>query len=119
MQKVNLEEKLALFSEHWSPKIVAELNGQHVKLAKLLGEFVWHRHADEDELFLVLLGSLAIHLRDRVVHLEPGELFVVPRGVEHKPVAEREAQVLLLEPASTLNTGDVRNERTVDAPERL
>jgi mannose-6-phosphate isomerase-like protein (cupin superfamily) len=119
MDKVNLSEKLGLFAEHWSPRIVAELNGQHVKLAKLKGEFVWHQHEGEDELFLVLRGELAIHLRDRVVRLGEGELFVVPRGVEHKPVAEREAHVLLLEPASTLNTGNVRDERTVDAPARI
>jgi mannose-6-phosphate isomerase-like protein (cupin superfamily) len=118
MQKVNLADKLALFNEHWSPKIVGELNGQHVKLVKLKGEFVWHRHADEDELFLVLAGQLAIHLRDGLVELSPGEFFVVPRGVEHKPVASEEAHVLLLEPASTVNTGDAGGERTV-SPERL
>jgi mannose-6-phosphate isomerase-like protein (cupin superfamily) len=119
MEKVNLSEKLARFSEHWSPKIVGELNGQHVKLVKLAGEFVWHHHEREDELFLVLHGSLAIHLRDRVVELGEGEFFIVPRGVEHKPVAREEAHVLLLEPAGTLNTGNVRDERTVDALERL
>jgi mannose-6-phosphate isomerase-like protein (cupin superfamily) len=119
MNKVNLSEKLALLSDLWSPKIVGELNGQHVKLAKLKGEFFWHHHADEDELFLVLRGALAIHLRDRVVHLSEGEFFIVPRGVEHKPIAENEAHVLLLEPVSTLNTGNLRNERTVDSPERL
>jgi mannose-6-phosphate isomerase-like protein (cupin superfamily) len=119
MDKVNLREKLGLFSERWSPKIVGELNGQHVKLVKLEGEFVWHQHEKEDELFLVLRGALAIHLRDRVVTLEEGEFFIVPRGVEHKPVAVEEAHVLLLEPASTLNTGNVRSERTVECPERL
>ena len=118
MDKVNLREKLGLFSERWSPKIVGELNGQHVKLAKLEGEFVWHRHESEDELFLVLRGVLAIHLRDRVVMLEEGEFFIVPRAVEHKPVAEEEVNVLLLEPTSTLNTGNVRSERTVEYPER-
>jgi mannose-6-phosphate isomerase-like protein (cupin superfamily) len=116
MEKVDLSEKLALFSEHWSPRVVGELNGQQVKLAKLLGEFVWHHHENEDELFLILRGTLAIHLRDRVIALEEGEFFIVPRGVDHKPVADREAHVLLLEPASTVNTGNVRNERTVDAP---
>lgn len=119
MDKVNLAEELSRFSEHWSPKIVGELNGQQVKLAKLQGEFIWHRHEQEDELFLVLKGALDIHLRDRVVHLEQGEFFIVPKGVEHKPVADEEASVMLLEPATTLNTGNVRNERTVDAPERL
>jgi mannose-6-phosphate isomerase-like protein (cupin superfamily) len=119
MDKVNLREKLGLFSERWSPKIVGELNGQHVKLAKLEGEFVWHRHEREDELFLVVRGVLAIHLRDRVVTLEEGEFLIVPRGVEHKPVADEEVHVLLLEPASTLNTGNVRSERTVECPETL
>ncbi|HXI02617.1 MAG TPA: cupin domain-containing protein [Candidatus Saccharimonadales bacterium] len=119
MEKVNLAGKLALFTDHWKPRIVGELNGQHVKLAKLKGEFVWHHHAEEDELFLVLRGALSIHLRDQVVELGEGEFFIVPRGVEHRPVAEEEAAILLLEPASTLNTGNVRNERTVESPERL
>lgn len=119
MKKVNLSEKFGQFSDLWSPKIVGELNGQQVRLAKLKGEFVWHRHENEDELFLVVRGTLAIHLRDRVVHLSEGEFFIVPMGVEHKPVAEDEAHILLLEPASTLNTGNVRNERTVDSLERL
>ena len=117
--KVNLSEKLQQFTERWSPRIIGELNGQHVKLAKLEGEFVWHHHEREDELFLVLRGHLSIHLRDRIVELDEGEFFIVPRGVEHKPVAAAEAHVLLLEPASTVNTGNVRNERTVEAPERL
>ena len=119
MEKINLGERLARFSDHWSPKIVAELNGQHVKLVKVEGEFVWHKHDREDELFLVLRGSLAIHFRDRVVELGEGELCVVPRGVEHKPVARGEASVLLLEPAGTLNTGNVRDERTVEELERI
>ena len=119
MERVNLSEKLGLFSDLWSPKIVGELNGQHVKLAKLKGEFVWHHHENEDELFLVLRGSLTIHLSDRVVKLSEGEFFIVPKGVEHKPVAEDEAHVLLLEPVSTLNTGNVRNERTIDSPDSL
>jgi mannose-6-phosphate isomerase-like protein (cupin superfamily) len=118
MQKVNLAQKLQQFSERWSPRIVGELNGQQVKVAKLEGEFVWHHHADEDELFLVLRGHLAIHLRDQVIELDPGEFFIVPRGVEHKPVTQEEVHALLLEPVSTLNTGDVRNEFTVDSPER-
>ncbi|MGH0035680.1 MAG: cupin domain-containing protein [Myxococcota bacterium] len=117
--KVNLSEKLHQFTERWSPRIVGELNGQHVKLAKFEGEFVWHHHEHEDELFLVLRGHLSIHLRDRVVELAEGEFFIVPRGVEHKPVTAAEAHVLLLEPASTVNTGNVRNERTVDGPQRL
>jgi mannose-6-phosphate isomerase-like protein (cupin superfamily) len=119
MDKVNLAEKLAGFSERWSPRIVGELNGQHVKLVKLLGEFVWHHHENEDELFLVLRGSLTIHLSDRVVELGEGEFFIVPKGAEHKPVATDEAHVLLLEPASTLNTGNVRNERTIESPDHL
>lgn len=114
---IRLCEKLALISEHWSPRIVGALNGQHVKLAKLLGEFVWHHHAEEDELFLVLKGELEMHLAEGVVTIREGEFFIVPRGVEHKPVAREEVHVLLLEPASTLNTGNVRGPRTVDAPE--
>jgi mannose-6-phosphate isomerase-like protein (cupin superfamily) len=114
---VNLAEKLSLFSDHWMPRIVGELNGQHVKLAKLLGDFIWHRHPDEDELFLVLSGELELHLRERVVTLREGEFFIVPRGVEHKPVAREEVHLLLLEPTSTRNTGDAVNERTVERPQ--
>lgn len=117
--KVALAEKLGAISEPWSPKIVAELNGQHVLVAKLRGAFVWHHHADADELFLVHRGTLRVELRDRVVELGPGELFVVPRGVEHRPVADEEVEVVLFEPAGTLNTGNVREARTVDAPERV
>jgi mannose-6-phosphate isomerase-like protein (cupin superfamily) len=119
MTKVNLAEKLALFSDHWAPRLVGELNGQHVRLVKLKGEFVWHHHEHEDELFLVLHGRLEIHLRQGVVQLEKGELFIVPRGVEHKPVALDEVHALLFEPASTRNTGNVVDERTIDAPERV
>jgi mannose-6-phosphate isomerase-like protein (cupin superfamily) len=117
--KVNLAEKLRQFTEHWNPKIVGELNGQHVKLVKLMGSFDWHHHEHEDELFLVLHGHISIHLRDRVIELDEGEFFIVPRGLEHKPVARNEAHVLLLEPASTVNTGNLRNRRTVPAPQRL
>lgn len=119
MEKVNLADKLAGIPELWSPRIVAELNGQHVKLARLQGEFVWHHHEDADELFYVLKGRLILQLRDREVTLDPGELLVVPRGVEHRPIAPEEVQVLLFEPAGTLNTGNVREERTVENPERL
>lgn len=119
VRKVVLRDKLASFSEHWTPKIVAELNGQHVKLAKLEGEFVWHRHESEDELFLVLSGRLRIELHDGEVELGPGELVVVPRGVEHRPVAEREVELLLFEPAGTLNTGDRVDARTVEDPDRI
>ncbi len=111
MDKVNLEEKLAQVSEHWRPRIVARLNGQEVKIAKLLGEFVWHHHDDADELFLVLKGRLRIDFRDGIVQLGPGELLVVPRGVEHRPVAEQEVELLLFEPAGVVNTGNVRDER--------
>lgn len=116
VKKVNLAEKLALFSTHWDPKIVASLNGQHVKLAKLQGPFVWHAHEGEDELFLVVKGTLRIELRDGDVTLSEGELVVIPRGVEHRPVAEGEAHVLLFEPASTVNTGTAGGERTVASP---
>jgi mannose-6-phosphate isomerase-like protein (cupin superfamily) len=119
IDKVNLSDKLRQFTEIWSPRIVGELNGQHVKLVKVEGEFVWHHHAHEDELFLVLKGQLSIHLRDRMVVLEEGEFYIVPRGVEHKPAAEAEAHVLVFEPAATLKTGNVRNARTVDSPETL
>jgi mannose-6-phosphate isomerase-like protein (cupin superfamily) len=119
MEKVNLVEKLALFTGHWKPKIVGELNGQQVKLVKFQGEFVWHHHDHEDELFLVVKGRFRMEFRDRHVWLEEGEFLVVPRGVEHRPVAEEEAHVLLFEPASTLNTGNVRNERTVERLERI
>jgi mannose-6-phosphate isomerase-like protein (cupin superfamily) len=106
LEVVRLADKLSVFSEQWSPKIVAELNGQYVKLAKLQGEFHWHSHAEEDELFLVVSGRLRIELRDGTVELGPGELVVVPRGVEHRPVAEEEVEVLLFEPKSTVNVGD-------------
>jgi mannose-6-phosphate isomerase-like protein (cupin superfamily) len=119
MEKVNLAQKLSTFDEHWSPKVVADLNGQQVKLVKVKGEFVWHHHDDEDELFLILSGRLKMELRDRDVWLEEGEFLVVPRGVEHRPVAEEEVHLLLFEPASTLNTGNVRNERTVERPQRV
>jgi mannose-6-phosphate isomerase-like protein (cupin superfamily) len=119
MDKVNLGEKLGRFREHWSPKVVGELNGQQVKLVKFVGEFVWHKHDREDELFLVVKGRFRMEFRDRHVWLDEGEFLIVPRGVEHRPVADEEAHVLLFEPASTLNTGDVRNERTIDVLERL
>lgn len=114
-EKVSLAEKLAGFTEQWQPRIVGELNGQHVKVVKLQGEFVWHHHDEEDELFLVVKGAMTIQLRDRDIHLGEGEFFIVPRGVEHRPVATDEAHVLLFEPASTLNTGNLRNERTYEA----
>jgi mannose-6-phosphate isomerase-like protein (cupin superfamily) len=119
MEKVNLARKLALFHDHWKPRIVAELNGQHVKLVKFAGPFVWHRHENEDELFLVLRGRFRLELRGSSVEVGEGELVVVPRGTEHRPVADEEVEVLLFEPASTRNTGDVRDGRTVERPERI
>ena len=117
MDKINLAEKFSRFSVHWSPKIVAKLNGQHVKLVKFQGEFVWHQHDREDELFFVVQGSFRMEFRDRVVELREGEMLVVPRGVEHRPVAEREVSVLLFEPASTVNTGNAGGDRTVAQPD--
>ena len=111
---INLANKFNLFQEPWHPKIVGELNDSYVKLAKLKGEFVWHHHDNEDELFLVIKGTLVIKLRDQELTIHEGEFVVIPKGVEHLPVAEEEVQVLLLEPKSTLNTGDVQNEKTVD-----
>ena len=119
IEKVNLQQKFSLFSEHWKPKIVGELNGQQVKLVKFVGPFVWHSHETEDELFLVVNGRFRMEFRDRNVWLEEGEFLVVPRGVEHRPVADQEAHVLLFEPATTLNTGNMRNERTLEALDRL
>jgi mannose-6-phosphate isomerase-like protein (cupin superfamily) len=119
MEKINIEQKFGLFAEHWSPKIIGELNDSYIKAAKLEGEFVWHSHENEDEMFLVVKGSLLLKFRDREVRLEAGEFLVVPRGVEHLPVAEKEVHLLMIEPKSTLNTGDVKNERTVEQPQHL
>jgi mannose-6-phosphate isomerase-like protein (cupin superfamily) len=119
VEKVNIAEKLSLFDERWSPKVVGELNGQHIKLVKLLGEFVWHHHDEEDEMFLVIDGRIRMEFRDREVWIEEGEFIVVPRGVEHRPVAEEEASVMLFEPASTLNTGNVRDGMTVTELDRI
>lgn len=112
MEKVNLAKKFSRFEDHWSPKIVGELNGQHVKLVKLQGEFVWHMHEAEDELFFVTKGTLKMELRDRTILIEENEFLIVPKGVEHRPVAESEVWVMLFEPASTLNTGDATSELT-------
>jgi mannose-6-phosphate isomerase-like protein (cupin superfamily) len=117
--KVNLKEKLKLFDSHWDPKIVGALNGQHVKLVKFRGEFTWHHHAREDELFLVLHGSFELQLRDDSLTVSEGELVIVPRGVEHCPKATEEVHVLLFEPESTLNTGDAQDERAVPQPELI
>jgi mannose-6-phosphate isomerase-like protein (cupin superfamily) len=119
VEKVKIAEKLSLFDERWSPKVVGELNGQHIKLVKLLGEFVWHYHDEEDEMFLVIDGRFRMEFRDREVWIEEGEFIVVPRGVEHRPVAEEEASVMLFEPASTLNTGNVRDGMTVTELDRI
>lgn len=119
MHRINLAEKFGTFSEHWSPRIVAELNGQHVKLVKFQGEFVWHQHANEDELFYVVRGAFRMEFRDRTVELSEGEMLVVPRGVEHRPVAENEVSVMLFEPASTVNTGNNPGEKTVAQPVRI
>ena len=119
MEKVNLREKFSLFSEHWKPKIVGDLNGQQVKLVKFAGPFVWHRHEAEDELFLVVEGRFRMEFRDRSVWLENGEFLIVPRGVEHRPVAEEEVQVLLFEPATTLNTGNAQSELTAAVLDRI
>jgi mannose-6-phosphate isomerase-like protein (cupin superfamily) len=116
---VNLSKKLDSFQDFWSPKIVGELNDSFVKLVKLKGEFVWHHHDDEDELFLVLKGCLLMRLRDREMRVEPGEFVIIPRGVEHLPIAEDETQVLLLEPKSTVNTGNIQNDRTVTNLDRI
>ncbi|MBK8550655.1 MAG: cupin domain-containing protein [Ignavibacteria bacterium] len=112
MEVINLKDKLGKFPGHYDPKIIAELNGQHVKLVKFKGDFVWHSHKDEDELFFVIKGSFFMDLRDKTVEIKEGEMIVIPKGVEHRPRADEEVHVLLFEPASTLNTGDVENEMT-------
>jgi mannose-6-phosphate isomerase-like protein (cupin superfamily) len=119
MEKVNIGEKLALISDHWNPRVAGELNGQHVKLVKFQGEFVWHDHAAEDEMFLVVRGSFRMDFRDRSVTLREGEFIIVPRGVEHRPVAEQEVEVMLFEPAQIKHTGDVESELTVHEFERI
>jgi mannose-6-phosphate isomerase-like protein (cupin superfamily) len=119
VEKVNLSAKLALFSDHWSPKIVGELNGQHVKLVRFAGPFTWHHHDAEDEMFLVVKGRFRMQFRDREIELDEGEFIIVPRGVEHRPVADEEVCVLLFEPATTLNTGNVVSDRTIEKLERI
>ncbi len=119
MEKINLAEKFGLFEEHWQPRIIGDVNDSQIKLVKLWGEFVWHRHESEDELFLVVAGRLTMRFRDHEVQVGPGELIIVPHGVEHLPVADVETQVLLVEPRTTLNTGNVRSERTLDTLQRI
>lgn len=119
MEKVNLAEKLSTFNDYFNPRIAGELNGQQVKLVKFKGEFVWHHHDNEDELFYVVKGSFDMHMRDKIITVHAGEFLIMPRGVEHKPVATEEVEILLFEPASTLNTGNVKNELTVNELQRL
>jgi mannose-6-phosphate isomerase-like protein (cupin superfamily) len=119
MNKVNISEKLAMFDDYYNPRIVGELNGQHVKLAKLLGEFVWHKHDSEDELFYVLEGELKMEFRDKTVIIKQNEFLIVPHGVEHRPIAEKEVAIMLFEPATTLNTGDTKGELTRENLERI
>ncbi|CAN1495650.1 {ManC} Mannose-6-phosphate isomerase [Spirosomataceae bacterium] len=118
-KKVNITEKLSLFNDYWYPRIVGELNGQHIKLVKLLGEFVWHKHDIEDEMFLVIRGILKMEFRDKTVEILPNEFIIVPRGVEHRPVADNEVEIMLFEPASTLNTGDSKGEFTREVLEKI
>lgn len=119
MEVINLKEKFELFNDHWSPKIIGQLNGQDVKLAKLQGEFVWHDHKNEDELFYVLKGSLIIEFRDKEVTLSEGEMLVIPRGVEHKPIAKEEVWILLFEPSNIKHTGDVSHEYTKETFDKI
>ena len=119
MEKVNLAEKLKLFQDHWNPRIVGEVNDCHVKLVKFKGEFVWHHHDDEDEMFLVIKGRFLMRLEDRDIQVEEGEFVIIPRGVEHMPVADEEVEVLLIEPKTTLNTGNLTNERTVEVLQQI
>ena len=119
MEKVNLNQKFSQFQDYWSPKIAGEINDSHVKLVKLKGDFVWHHHDAEDELFLVVKGRLLIRLRDRDIHVDEGEFVIIPHGVEHLPIAQQEVHLLLIEPKSTLNTGNLRNERTVAELQRI
>jgi len=117
MHKISLQEKLDTFGDHWNPRIIAELNGQHVKLVKFQGTFVWHKHEEEDEMFFVLKGTFRMEFRDRSMDLKENEMIVVPRGVEHRPIADEEVHVMLFEPAGTLNTGDAADQRTVEQPQ--
>ncbi len=119
MDKVNIKDKLALFNDHWNPRIVGELNGQQVKLAKLYGTFIWHKHDHEDELFYVLQGSFQMEYRDRVVEVCENEFIIVPRGVEHRPMAPKEVSIMLFEPATTVNTGDIVHALTRDNLDKL
>jgi mannose-6-phosphate isomerase-like protein (cupin superfamily) len=119
MEKVNINQKLSMFSDYWNPRIAGGLNGQHVKLVKFKGEFVWHKHEHEDEMFFVISGSFKMELRDKTIELRENEFLIVPRGVEHRPVAEEEVSVMLFEPATTLNTGDTEGEFTKHNLEKI
>ncbi|MFC6999376.1 cupin domain-containing protein [Rufibacter roseus] len=119
IEKVNLTEKLGKFNDYWNPRIAGELNGQQVKLAKFQGDFIWHKHDHEDELFLVISGEMKMELRDKTVYVKPGEFIIIPRGVEHRPGADQEAHVLLFEPASVVNTGEIKNELTRENLEKI
>lgn len=119
IEKVNIRQKLRLFTDHWSPKIVGELNGQHVKLVKFKGPFVWHKHDDEDEMFLVISGNFNMELRDKIINLEEGDFIVIPKGTGHRPIAAEEVHVMLFEPATTLNTGEQENGFTKHELERI
>ncbi|WP_298737450.1 cupin domain-containing protein [uncultured Chitinophaga sp.] len=119
IEKINIAEKLSKFTDHWNPRIIGELNNQHVKLVKFKGPFVWHKHDNEDEMFLVIAGAFTMELRDKTIELQPGELVIIPKGVEHRPVANEEVHVLLFEPATTLNTGDQEGELTRVNLERI
>jgi len=119
MKSVNIAEKFSLIDKHWDPKIVGELNNQHIKLAKLKGEFVWHRHDNEDEFFMVIKGRLTIKLRGSSIELDEGEFYIVPKGVEHLPIADKEAHVMMFEPIDTVNTGSLHSDRTVTEIERI
>ena len=119
MQAINLIDKFSLFNDHWSPKIVGELNGQHVKIAKVKGEFIWHDHKNEDELFYIVKGTLKIEFRDKMVTLNEGDMLIIPKGVEHKPIADEEVWLMLFEPAETKHTGEVKSELTVEKYDRI
>lgn len=119
MEKVNIKNKLSLFSDYWSPKIIGELNGQYVKLCKLKGEFVWHKHDNEDEMFYVIDGLLKIEFRDKTISINKGEFLIVPKGIEHKPIAEKEVSAMVFEPVSTLNTGNTKGDFTVEELEKI
>jgi len=119
ISKINIEEKFSQFSDYWNPRIIGELNGQYVKLAKVQGEFIWHKHDEEDELFMLIEGNFRLELRDQTIQLKPGEMVIIPKGVEHKPVAEGEAHIMLFEPKEVVNTGNIKNERTRAQLERI